>query len=152
MVVVAGRFLGAAEMARTELMPGRAALALRTALKLAVGLSLGVLGLSAAGAAEAAPQRLAWSTFLRAGPGDQFAALDEIEHSTSVEVLGCAAGWCRIQEGRTVGYIDQDALTLPKVPGGATPPASAPNCFVAGQVSYPEAAPTRFCETAPKTH
>jgi hypothetical protein len=129
-------------MTRTELMPGAGALALVAVLTLA--------GLAGPGIAEAAPQQLAWSTFMRAGPGDQYAAIDEIEHSASVDVVGCAGGWCRIQDGRVVGYIDQDALTLAPPPAGSAPPAAAPDCFVTGQVSYLRAAPTRFCATTPR--
>jgi hypothetical protein len=130
-------------MARIELFPSLGA---RRIL-----MAVAVCGLSASAPAEAASQRLAWSTFLRAGPGDRYAVIDEIEHSTPVQVLGCATGWCRIQDGRTTGYIDQDALTLARPATGWAPAAAEADCFVAGQVSNRGAAPTRFCGTTPKT-
>lgn len=98
---------------------------------------------TAAGAAQAT---LAWSTYLRAGPAQTSAALDELSHDASVTVLGCGLRWCRIASDSGEGYVDRDALTLPATP---SPDARATaGCFVAGQADDRRPAPTRFCPSA----
>ena len=68
-----------------------------------------------AGPAPAGGQEttVAWSTYLRAGPGAAYAALDELEHDAAVTRLGCTAGWCRVRRGGREGFVDQSALDLP---------------------------------------
>jgi uncharacterized protein YraI len=99
---------------------------------------------SVAVTARAADVRAAWSTYLRAGPGPDFAVIDEVEHDQPMTVLGCRDKWCAVQYGRAAGYVDASAL-----PGGGLPwPAEgAPTtaCFAAGQQGYRGQEPTRFC-------
>ncbi len=97
-----------------------------------------------AGAAEAT-SALAWSTYLRAGPSETSAALDELAHDVTVRVLGCDARWCHVADGTVQGYVDRDALALPRVP---PPDASAlGHCTIAALSDAPNGAPTRLCDS-----
>ena len=111
-----------------------------------------VLMLLLAGGAAAVPPTSAvvgWSTYLRAGPSQTAVALDELEHDVRVRVLACDNGWCRVSAAAGTGFIDRDALTLPRVP---RPDAAARDCVVALQADAPRPTPTRFCSTtAPGT-
>ena len=105
------------------------------------------LPLSAGGALAASPPsvKLAWSTYLRAGPGETYQAIDEVEHGVAVVVDGCADRWCRVSGAGIAGYVDQDALTLPAPPA---PSPSARPCVVVGQADDRRPMPTRFCTAA----
>ena len=109
---------------------------------------LAILALLPAPAATAGEATLAWSTYLRAGPGETFAALDELSHDVRVSVLGCGPRWCRITSDQWQGYVDRDALTLPGTPGPRRDAAS--DCFVAGLADDRRPAPTRFCPSSPR--
>jgi hypothetical protein len=111
------------------------------------GLTLLLLASLTASAASAAPTSLHWSTYLRAGPGETFQTIDELEHDTVVDVQNCANGWCRVLDGGSEGYVDQDALKLPATPPAAAPASGAQTCFTARQAGFQN--PTRFCPTAP---
>ncbi len=118
------------------------------------GLRKGVLmggvmtALLAAGGVLSAPALTHWSTYLRAGPGSQYAVIDEIRHHSPVTVRGCAHHWCEVSVGQTVGYIDQDALLLPSLPAAASR-NDAQNCFIADQTGWRKPTPTRFCGDPP---
>ena len=114
--------------------------------------------LAAAGAALAAgptapapsPVRetaIAWSTYLRAGPGETYAAISELEHDTPVKVMGCDGQWCQVSGAAIAGYVDRDALDLPRTLA-PQPPVST-DCVVAGQADNRGPIPTRFCSAAP---
>jgi hypothetical protein len=60
--------------------------------------------------------RTTWTTFLRAGPGLQYAATDEVDAQVPVDVRGCDNGWCRIVFGDHSGYIKQDHLSAAPIP------------------------------------
>ncbi len=94
-------------------------------------------------AGAAPPATVAWSTYLRSGPGQTFTALSELEHDARVEVAGCAGGWCRVRDGAVQGYVDRDALTLPRT-SPPVPPANT-GCVIAGQADDRRPMPTRFC-------
>jgi hypothetical protein len=82
-------------------------------------------------AAGAAPRTTYLTTYLRAGPGEEYAAIDEIEPHSQVEVQSCDKDWCRVQSDLAAGYIRADVLAAPDIhvkPGA--PPANAP-CFTA---------------------
>jgi hypothetical protein len=96
-----------------------------------------------------APQRTAWSTYMRSGPGETYPVIDELEHDSLVIVSGCGDRWCRVENGGISGYIDKDALVLPAPPSASAPPGSAESCFVADQAGYRHPAPTQFCQTQP---
>jgi hypothetical protein len=107
------------------------------------------VGLALAGPAGAQPVRVVWSTYLRTGPGSGYAVVDEIQHDTLVDLRACGAHWCQILSGRTVGYVDRDAIKLPRLPSGGAAIGGAQGCFVTGQYAWRTPAPTRFCETKP---
>jgi len=106
----------------------------------------GLVIFASAGAAGAAPERIHWSTYLRAGPGARFAVIDELRHDASVMVRGCAQHWCEVVVGQTIGYVDQDALRLPRTPAADS---GARGCFIANQTGWRQPTPTRFCGEAP---
>jgi hypothetical protein len=101
------------------------------------------------GFAQASTERLAWSTYMRVGPGENYAVIDELQHDTDVDVHQCNDRWCEIVSGQAVGYIDKDALTLPKPPGGNAPVGGPQGCFTASLYSYGTNGATRFCQTEP---
>ena len=68
------------------------------------------------GSAREAGTALAWSTYLRSGPGETYAAIDELSHDVRVRVMGCDGRWCRVADGTVEGYVDRDALALPHPP------------------------------------
>lgn len=102
-------------------------------------------------AASAAPVRgaaaIAWSTYLRAGPGQAYEAIDELEHDTRVQVVDCSGRWCRVSGASGSGYVDRDALDLPRTVA-PQPPANA-DCVVVGQADNRGPIPTRFCSAPP---
>ncbi len=95
---------------RTRAAPGAAALL----FALAVG----------AQGAEAQPRAAAvtWSTYLRAGAAQTSEALDEVEHGDRVRVLGCSDRWCEVVDDGLRGFVDRDALDLPRLPRPGEPP------------------------------
>ena len=102
--------------------------------------------LVAAAPALAAPPRptvIAWSTYLRAGPGETYAAISELEHDTQVSVAGCSGRWCRVSGGAGQGYVDRSALELPRTLAPA-PPVDT-DCVIVGQADNRGPIPTRFC-------
>ena len=106
-----------------------------------------------AGPAASAPPRstvVAWSTYLRAGPGETYEAISELEHDTRVGLLGCGARWCRVSGDAGQGYVDRDALTLPRTLA-ADPPART-DCVVVGQADNRGPIPTRFCSARTGGH
>lgn len=95
-------------------------------------------------AAAGTPTSVAWSTYLRAAPSQTAPAIDELAHDVPVRVLGCDARWCHVADGTITGYVDRDALSLPRVP----PPDAAAlgHCTVAALADAPRPDPTRFCD------
>lgn len=99
-------------------------------------------------AAAAAPSvAVAWSTYLRAGPGQTYAAISELEHDTRVKILGCDARWCRVSNASVDGYVDRDALDIPRTL--APDPPARTDCVVVGQADDRKPIATRFCSAPP---
>ena len=122
------------------------------AMALMTAFGCGILGVNAAPAtspalppATALPRQavMAWSTYLRAGPGETYAAITELEHDTRVSVVGCDGRWCRISDASGSGYVDRDALDLPRTL--APQPPATMDCVVVGQADNRGPIPTRFC-------
>lgn len=105
-----------------------------------------VLALASAAGAAPGRARLAWSTYLRAGPSVTSAVVDELEHDTPVVLASCAQGWCRVSADGLEGFIDRDAIDLSPSPP-ARPQAGAA-CVVVGQADARQPRPTRFCSAA----
>ena len=108
---------------------------------------MGAVVLALPGLAAASPAVVGWSTYLRAGPAETAAAISELEHDTPVKLLGCDAGWCHVAIGSVDGYVDRDALALPRTLA-PSPPARR-NCVTVGQADNRGEIATRFCPAAP---
>ncbi len=108
-----------------------------------------LVGAAVASPATAATATLNWSTFLRAGPGAEFTAIDELQHGAPVDLGACAGRWCRVSDGAAAGWVDKDSLLLPATPTGGN--AGAQSCFRSAQTSYKGLWSTRFCAAAPAT-
>ena len=89
---------------------------------------------------------VAWSTYLRAGPGETYEAISELEHDTRLGLVGCDGRWCRVSGDAGQGYVDRSALELPRTL--APQPPARTDCVVVGQADNRGPIPTRFC-TAP---
>jgi hypothetical protein len=62
---------------------------LRTLVLCAAGLMCALLPAKVRGA------QANWTTYLRVGPGLQYAVIDEVEAQDAITVQGCDKGWCR---------------------------------------------------------
>jgi uncharacterized protein YraI len=91
--------------------------------------------------------RMAWATFLRAGPGHNYGSLDEIDRDERVGVLGCDRGWCAVSWDHAFGYIEQDALELASPPNGKAPAGGPQGCFAASSIGWLRPVFETFCET-----
>ena len=115
--------------------------------RIALTAALALLATSLALPARARPAQTTWTTYLRAGPGLQYAAIDEIDSQTTVDVQECRDGWCRVEFGRAFGYIDagvvQDEASH-AAKSAAPAPAPIP-CFQARQSGYGVGDELRFC-------
>ncbi len=100
------------------------------------------------GSATAAPARTVWSTYMRAGPGDTYAVIDEVEHDETVDIRDCRGKWCQVQYGRAIGYIDRDALhgSFEKQPAMAT--QGPEGCFWSQIPAYLAPKNVRYCGAA----
>lgn len=97
-------------------------------------------------AAIAAPGTTYSTTYLRAGPGEQYAALDEIEPHSQVEVQSCEKDWCEVQSGLAHGYIKAGILSAPDIHAKPGPPAQGATCFTARLNGPPRGGDTvRIC-------
>lgn len=101
------------------------------------------------GAAAPAQTPIAWSTYLRNGPGETYTAVSELEHDTRVTVLGCTGGWCRVSGDTLQGWVDRDALALPRT-SAPKPPVDS-GCVTALLKDNRRPMATRFCSAAPPT-
>ena len=87
-----------------------------------------------------------WPTFYRDGPDRRHTVLEELTRGMLVDVLSCDGGWCRVQNGNTLGYVEQSALVqvaaMPAKPPIAPPDAA---CFDSQQAGYKNGELYRFC-------
>lgn len=105
---------------------------------------LGWLGAVAAAGAE--PMEARWTTFLRAGPGRQYAALDEVAAKSTLEVAGCDRGWCRVAvRGRPDGYVDESVFSRPDIHARPDPVAPRGECFTAPRNGPAAGEAVRYC-------
>ena len=109
----------------------------------AIALTVLLVTPEAALAAPPLPTVIAWSTYLRAGPGETYAAISELEHDTRVVLVGCSAQWCRVSGEAGRGYVDRAALEMPRTLA-PQPPARA-DCVIVGQADNRGPILTRFC-------
>ena len=83
------------------------------------------------------------ATFLRAGPGLDYAVTDELDREAALDVLRCADAWCEVRFEGVVGWVQ--AAT---VAGQDTPAPQARGtqpCFDDRQAGYGKGERTRFC-------
>ncbi len=84
-----------------------------------------------------------WTSYLRAGPGLQFAVLDEIAPHHPLTVQDCGSGWCRVLYERAEGYVQQGFLTdthaEPVLPGAAH------DCFESTMTGWIGGSHVQFC-------
>ncbi len=111
----------------------------------ATALAVGLASLFA-GPVQAQPGTVYWTSWLRVGPGDGYAVVDEVAPRSTVEVLGCQDGWCRVTAKGATGYLKQAMLSAPDIHAGPPQAAMPGPCVVvarngAGQLG--EA--TRIC-------
>lgn len=88
-----------------------------------LALAAGLL-LTTAGAASAAPALVTGDLNLRSGPGTNFGVIAVLPGGATVNVVGCASGWCRIAWRSGYGYASSRYLDLGGGPGyvAAPPP------------------------------
>lgn len=60
-----------------------------------------------------------WTSYMRVGPGPQFAVLQELPSQVSLDVLDCRSGWCQVRFGTVVGYVRQSLVGDPNPPAAA---------------------------------
>jgi uncharacterized protein YraI len=89
-----------------------------------LALAAGVLLLSA-GAASATPALVTGDLNLRTGPGTQYGILTVLPDGVTVNVRGCAAGWCRIAWRGGYGFASSHYLDFGGGPIYAAPPPPA---------------------------
>jgi hypothetical protein len=109
----------------------------------AVALALGAAGVAAA----ATPAKLTWSTYLRSGPGATYPVVGELEHDTPVALAGCQGGWCHVSTDAEAGFVDQAALTLPRL--AAPQPPARMGCVDVAEPDGRGAQAVRVCSAAP---
>ena len=96
-------------------------------------------------AAHAATATAKWTGYLRAGPGEQYAALDEVSAHDTFDVDRCADGWCRITYGGAQGYLAQGLVDQgPPSPIKPAAPGTK-NCFRTTQNGYRGAEDVQIC-------
>ena len=87
--------------------------------------------LATASAASAQPGTVYLTTWLRSGPGDQYAVLDEVDPQSQVDVEACGNGWCRVASSRAKGFIKASVLSAPDLHRNPPGAAQGANCFTA---------------------
>ena len=83
------------------------------------------------------------ATFLRAGPGLEYAVTDEVDREASLDVLRCAGAWCEVRFEGLVGWVQAATVAAQAAP---TPqPKGTQPCFDDRQAGYGKGERTRFC-------
>ena len=87
--------------------------------------------------------RAARATFLRAGPGLEYAVTDEVDREAPLDVLKCAGAWCEVRFEGVVGWVQAATVAAQAAP---TPqPKGTEPCFDDRQAGYGKGERTRFC-------
>ena len=104
-----------------------------------------VLAASAAVApAHAWVGHAARATFLRAGPGLDYAVTDEVDRESRLDVLKCAGAWCEVRFEGVVGWVQAATVAQP-APAPAAQPHGTQPCFDDRQAGYGKGERTRLC-------
>ncbi len=83
------------------------------------------------------------ATFLRAGPGLDYAVTDEVDRGAPLNVLRCAGEWCEARYGGVVGWVAAGTVAQ-AAPAPAATHGTQP-CFEDRQAGYGKGERTRFC-------
>ncbi len=83
------------------------------------------------------------ATFLRAGPGLDYAVTDEVGHQAALDVLRCADAWCEVRFENAVGWVLAATVAAEAAP--APQPHGTQPCFEDRQAGYGKGDRTRFC-------
>ncbi len=86
------------------------------------------------------------TTYLRAGPGTNYRAIDEALSGFDVDVVGCGNGWCQVWYGDAPGFLAEAALVARDQTGIAL---RNPSCFINMQSSYHGNRPNQLCYSNP---
>ena len=97
---------------------------------------------AAALATPASASETLWTSYLRVGPGPQYAVQQQLSMHTELGVIGCQAGWCQVQSGRVIGYVRREALGDPSTQMGGKP---GTDCFDDVLSGHPGGDHVRIC-------
>ena len=109
---------------------------------------LSVIAAAAASVALAVPAH-AWmghatrATFLRAGPGLEYAVTDEVDREAALDVVKCAGTWCEVRYEGASGWVL--ASTVARAAPAQPTPHGTQACFEDRQAGYGKGERTRFC-------
>ena len=90
------------------------------------------------------PATVIWPTYYRTGPDKSYQVMDEVFRGQTYEVLSCENDWCRVQDGRSIGYIEQAALARSDAP--PPPPLKQGDCFDSQSAGFHKGGYFRYCE------
>lgn len=97
-------------------------------------------------AAPTEDRSVLWPTYLRTGPGKDYAVMGELDRGEPVALQSCAGAWCKVRVGRMLGYIENVNLGAEPPPARyATPAADAPGCFDALRAGSSPPERIRYC-------
>ena len=102
-----------------------------------------VATLAAVAPANAWMGHAARATFLRAGPGLEYAVTDELDREARFDVLKCADAWCEVRFEGVIGWVQAATVATQAAP--APQPHGTQPCFDDRQAGYGKGERTRFC-------
>ena len=86
-----------------------------------------------------------WPDYYRAGPGNQYGVLDEVERGQTFDVLSCDGDWCKVRDSSSVGYLERGVIAA--LPTQPPPPVKTGDCFTSRSDPEPgEPEMFRYCE------
>lgn len=105
-------------------------------------IAIAAMALAAVAPAHAWMGHAARATFLRAGPGLEYAVTDEVDPEAPLDVLRCAGAWCEVRFEGVAGWVQ--AATVAQATPAPQPHGTQP-CFDDRQAGYGKGERTRFC-------
>ncbi len=89
---------------------------------------------------------VAWPDYYRAGPGNQYGVLDEVQRGQTFEVLSCDGDWCKVRDSSSVGYLERGVLAAQ-----APAPTKTGECFTSRSDGEPgEPSTFLYCQQIAK--
>lgn len=108
----------------------------------------GAILLSVATPTVAATGQVNWPTFFRAGPGQDWKVLDELQRGVFLDVQSCDGQWCVVRYGNAVGYVERAALRNGTMIEQPARPSS--DCFESKRSGYAGGELFRYCLDQPR--